>query len=283
MGYLDFLSSSAHERGSILCFGLDPSLSQIPQLPDSDAEKRIVSFFSQIIDASLEENKSISAIKPNYAHFSQYGFEGLRALKTIIERYKGRIPVILDAKRGDVGSSSQAYASEIFGFWNADAVTLSPYMGKDSLLPFFEHCKRGRGAYVLCRTSNPGSSDFQSLQLYDGKPLFINVAKQLVQWHVDGVGAVLGATYLEQLEAALWVFHDSGKKFPLLMPGVGAQGASASDTAKALRSIWPQALKLHRISSSRAISYAYIEAKTDDFVGAALEKIRQLNSQIGSL
>lgn len=280
--YLQLLRDSARERSSIVCFGLDPDLSQMPHssLP---REERIVQFFSEIIEAALQQSPSISALKPNYAYFAQYGFDGLRALKTLIDKYKGKLPIILDAKRGDIGKSSEAYAKEAFDFWNADAVTVSPYMGYDSLLPFLNRCKEGRGAYVLCRTSNEGAKDFQSLNTDSGKQLFMEVAAKMEKWHVDGMGAVVGAAALEELEAVLWFFYDSKKQLPLLVPGVGAQGASAADTAKLLRSVWSESLPLHRINSSSAIAYAYKKAGTDDFAGAALEEIARMNKEIGKI
>jgi orotidine-5'-phosphate decarboxylase len=284
MGYLEKLASSAQERQSIACFGLDPDLSQFPpSLSATGTEEKIASFFSQIIDASLAQSPSISALKPNYAYFAQYGFDGLRALHSLISRYKGKLPIILDAKRGDIGRSSEAYAAEAFDFWGADALTASPYMGRDSLLPFLERCKAGKGLYVLCRTSNPGASDFQSLRTESGKPLFIEVARKLEKWHVGGAGMVLGATELDELEAALWVFYDAKKRLPLLVPGVGAQGASAAETARALRTVWPEAFTLHRINSSSTIAYAYKKKGTDDFVGAAVAEIARMNSEIGKL
>ena len=281
MGYLELLASSAQERQSIVCFGLDPDVLQFPALPAQGNEGKIISFFSQIIDASISEGKSISALKPNYAYFAQYGFEGLRALKTIIERYSGKLPIILDAKRGDIGKSSAAYAVEAFDFWGADALTVSPYMGYDSLSPFFERCKTGRGAYVLCRTSNAGAADFQSLHLENGKQLFSEVARKMEKWHTNGVGMVLGATALDELEAAMWIFYDAKKLLPLLVPGVGAQGASAAETAKVLRTVWPDAFPIHRINSSSAIAYAHKKKGTDDFVGAALAEISRMNGEIG--
>ena len=284
MGYLELLSESAKGRGSIACFGLDPDIGQMPETFRSQPqEEALVSFFSQIIDASLSENHSVSAIKPNYAYFAQYGFDGLRALKSIIEKYKGKLPVILDAKRGDIGKSSAAYAREAFDFWNADALTVSPYMGHDSLLPFLERCKGGKGAYILCRTSNAGAADFQSVHTDSGKMLFLEVAKKMEKWHVSGMGAVMGATALDELELAMWGFYDSKKKLPLLVPGVGAQGASAAKTAGTLRAIWPEIISLHRINSSSAIAYACKKAATDDFVGAALSEIKRMNKEIGEI
>jgi len=283
MGYLEMLASSAQERQSIVCFGLDPDIVQFPELPAQGNEEKITSFFSQIIDASLAEGKSISALKPNYAYFAQYGFDGLRALKSLIERYSGKLPIILDAKRGDIGKSSAAYAVEAFDFWGADALTVSPYMGYDSLSPFFERCKKGKGVYVLCRTSNAGSADFQSLNMESGKPLFFEVARKLEKWHVNGLGMVMGATALDELESTMWSFYDAKKQLPLLVPGVGAQGASAAETAKVLRMVWPDAFSIHRINSSSAIAYAHKKKETDDFVGASLSEIKRMNAEIGKV
>ena len=279
--YLELLESSARERQSIVCMGLDPDLSQMPESMMLPREEKITTFYAQIIDAALAEKQSISALKPNYAFFAQYGFDGLRALKSLIERYSGKLPIILDAKRGDIGKSSEAYANEVFNFWGADATTISPYMGYDSVLPFIERCKTNKGAYVLCRTSNPGAADFQSLRTEDNKQLFMEVAAKIEKWHFPGLGAVMGATALDELEAMMWLFYDSHKKLPLLVPGVGAQGASAADTVKVLRSVWSETLPLHRINSSSAITYAYKKSGTTDFVGAALAEIAKMNSEIG--
>ena len=281
--YLDLLAESAKERQSIVCFGLDPELSLLPQSLMQPREEKITYFFSQIIDAALEQSPSIGALKPNYAYFAQYGFDGLRSLKSLIDKYKGKLPIILDAKRGDIGKSSEAYAKEAFDFWNADSLTISPYMGYDSVSPFLDRCKAGKGAYILCRTSNPGAEDFQSIMSEHGKQMFLEVAQKMFKWHTNGMGAVLGATALDELESVMWVFYDSGKKLPLLVPGVGAQGASAAQTAKTLRTIWPETLPLHRVNSSSAIAYAYKKAGTDDFVGAALAEIKRMNKEIGKI
>jgi len=282
--YLQLLRDSAKERSSIVCFGIDPDIAQMPgstaMLP---REERVVSYYSQIIDAALEQSLAISALKPNYAYFAQYGFDGLRALKSLIDKYKGKLPIILDGKRGDIGKSSEAYAKEAFDFWNADSLTISPYMGYDSISPFLSRCKEGKGVYILCRTSNTGAADFQSLNLDSGKQLFAEVAQKMEKWHVNGMGAVMGATALDELESAMWVFYDSRKELPLLVPGVGAQGASAAETVRVLRSVWSEALPLHRINSSSAIAYAYKKAGTEDFVGAALAEIKKMNQEIGSI
>ena len=283
MGYLELLRDSAKERQSIVCFGLDPILESMPESLMQPREERIVHYFTQIIDAALAEKRSIGALKPNYAYFAQYGFDGLRALQALISQYKGRIPIILDAKRGDIGRSSEAYAKEAYDFWNADATTVSPYMGYDSVLPFLKRCKTGRGAYILCKTSNSGSDDLQAKLTENGKPFYLEVAKKMEKWHVNGMGAVVGAKEPEELELVMWDFYDSKKEIPLLVPGVGAQGTSAAMVAKTLRTIWMDTFPMHRINSSSAIAYAYRKRGTADFVGAALEEIRKLNGEIGQV
>ena len=282
MGYLEFLDSSAKAGKSIVCLGLDPALEKLPPsvLP---REERITAFFSEIIDASLAQSPAIGAIKPNYAYFAQYGFDGLRSLKTLIDRYRGKLPIILDAKRGDIGKSSEAYAKEAFEFWNADAVTVSPYMGEDSVKPFLDFCQHGRGVYVLCRTTNNGSYDLQSMVLDNGKQVFSHVAGKMEKWHVNGMGAVFGANYIDELESIIWAFYDAHKKLPLLIPGVGAQGASAAQTAKVLRSVWSESLPLHRINSSSGITYAFQKENSADYVGCALKEIEKLNREIGAI
>lgn len=282
--YLELLRESAKERSSIVCFGIDPDISQMPSSTSMlPREERMVQYYLEIVDAALQQSHSISALKPNYAYFAQYGFDGLRALKTLIDKYKGKLPIIFDGKRGDIGKSSEAYAAEAFSFWNADALTVSPYMGSDSVQPFLERCKEGKGVYVLVRTSNAGAADFQSVVSDEGKQLYMDVARKLEKWHVEGLGAVVGATAPEELEQVLWIFHDAKKPTPLLIPGVGAQGGSAKETANILRTVWGESLPLHRINSSSAIAYAYKKAGTDDYAGAALAEIRRMNAEIGKI
>ncbi|MCX6769172.1 MAG: orotidine-5'-phosphate decarboxylase [Candidatus Micrarchaeota archaeon] len=283
MGYFEYLDKSARERKSIVCFGLDPDLNKIPAFGEANTEERIVKYFTQIIDASLSQERGVGAIKPNYAYFVQYGFEGLRALAALIGNYKEKLPIILDVKRGDIGRSSEAYAKEAFDFWNADAMTVSPYMGQDSVQPFLDRCKSGKGVYVLCRTSNSGAADFQTKALENGKPLYLEVARMLEKWHVNGIGAVLGATEPDELESAMWNFYDAGKPIAFLIPGVGTQGASAKNTARTLRTVWQETFTLHRINSSSAIAYAYVKENNEDFVGAALREIARLNAEIGDV
>ncbi|MFP3950095.1 MAG: orotidine-5'-phosphate decarboxylase [Candidatus Micrarchaeia archaeon] len=248
------LKKLAEETKSILCFGMDPVKSRL--------KEGIVPYFSEITDALLEENL-ISAIKPNYAYFAADGFDGLFALKELIDRYKSRTFVILDAKRGDIGKSSEAYASEVYDFWGADAATVSPYMGKDSVEPFL---RNGKLAYLLGRTSNPGAKDFQEPDLYK------EVFKKAGEW---GTGLVVGATS----EAVPEAVELAGKGTPLLIPGIGAQGGSF-ETLSALK----ENPFIHRVTSSSAIAYAHEKEKNSSPETAAKKEaektLQQINSQL---
>jgi len=280
--YLSQLRQKASERRSILCFGIDPDLAKIPAtiLADSD-EMKIVKFYSDIIDAMPGGKPGVAALKPNYAWFAQYGFDGLRALKTLIDRYSGKYTIIFDGKRGDIGTSSEAYAREAFNFWGAHAMTVSPYMGSDSVQPFIKRCFEGKGIYILCRTSNAGAADFQSQDMaITEKPLFVSVARKAIEWHADGVGLVLGATNIDELERTYWAIEPAGKEVPFLVPGVGAQGGSASEVANCLRTVASDQLMLHRINASSSMAYAYQKKQTADYVGAALSEIDSMNRQI---
>ena len=263
MNFTTKLKKIAEQNNSIVCLGMDPVLEKIP-VKEQSPSKKIYEFYSNIIDATQGQ---IGAVKPNYAFFAQYGFPGLRALKKIISYSKNKkIPVILDAKRGDIGKSSAAYAKEIFEFFKADAVTISPFMGRDSVEPFIEYCKKGKGVYILTRTSNPGAADLQD---------FRKTAEKVKEWYTDGVGAVVGATNVAELSEIEGIF---GGKVPMLIPGVGAQGGSAKEVAAALGN-----LKIHRINSSSGINYAYEKTGTDDYAKAAAEAVKKLNEEVGNL
>ena len=267
MTFLDSLKNAE----SIVCMGMDPVKKRIP-LKEQSTEKKIVKFYSDILDSA-----KVGCVKPNYAFFAQYGFSGLRALKKVISYSKNLgIPVILDAKRGDIGKSSKAYANEAFNFWKADAVTVSPYMGRDSIQPFTDYCKKGKGVYVLVKTSNKGSEDFQEL-ISGGQKIFMKVAEKVLEWHEEGLGAVAGAVDLKELERISSFFENY--EIPLLIPGVGAQGGSAKKTAEVLKGN----IRIHRINSSSAINYAYEKTNSKDYADAASKEIEKLNSEIGPL
>ena len=248
--HLTKFSSFAQETKTILCFGIDP------KTPDFE-------MFYGITDKLIEEQQ-ISAIKPNYAYFAQYGFDGLNALKQLVERYHNRIPIILDGKRGDIGKSSEAYANEIYDIWNADATTVSPYMGEDSVKPFL---RDGRIVYLLCRTSNSGASDFQELKI-GKKYLYEIVAEKAVQWKC---GLVVGATS----DAIKRIVKITKNKTPLLIPGIGAQGGDLEMVLKAIK----DNIAIHRINASSSLAYAY-EKYGGTASEAALKEAKKLNETI---
>jgi orotidine-5'-phosphate decarboxylase len=263
-GTMDFLRRSAEERQTVLCFGIDPVLEKINAgSPTGAVQERIEPFFHDITDRLLEENE-IAAIKPNYAYFARYGFDGLYVLEGIMQRYRNRIPIILDGKRGDIGKSSDAYATEAYDFWGADALTVSPYMGEDSVRPF---AREGKLAYVLCRTSNAGAKDFQELKC-GRKFLYEMVAEKAVAW---GCGLVVGATSdsIKKLAKA------TKNEAPFLIPGIGAQGGDLEMVMEALK---PNP-HIHRVSASASIAYAYEKAGGNP-AEAALKEAQKLNSVI---
>lgn len=280
MSYVDDLRNWARKVNSIVCMGMDPVIEKIPI--KGDTCQIIEEFYLDILKEMKKRDIYPAIIKPNIAYFEQYGFDGLKALKTIISHYKSSgIPVLLDAKRGDIGTTSTAYANSLFDFWDSDAVTIAPYMGSDSVGPFIEWCEKEKGVYILCRTSNKGAVDLQDLKV-DGIPVYMKLAEKIVQWHTPGVGAVVGATYLEELEEISRFFVDSEKEVPLLIPGVGSQGGSAREVVEILKKIENDIL-IHRINSSSGINYAYIKKNTSDYAVAAVDALESLNKEIGSL
>ena len=278
MDYIEQLKSRTKQTKSIVCMGIDPVLEKIP-IQEKSIEKKLTKFYLDILDAIISEKTEPAIVKPNYAFFGQYGFDGLRALKKIIEAYKKQgIPVLLDAKRGDIGNTSVAYAKEVFEFWQADAVTINPYLGSDSVDAFIQWCEKGKGVYMLVRTSNKGAIDLQNLEV-QGTPIYMKVAQKLLDWYKPGLGAVVGATYPKELEQISKFFVGSKKHVPLLIPGVGAQGGTAQDVVEALKKSGND-LTIHRINSSSDINYAYEKQKTDDYAGAAADAIKKLNKEI---
>jgi orotidine-5'-phosphate decarboxylase len=274
MTYIEHIKQKAQECRNILCFGIDPVLEKIPI--KKEPEQAISEFYLEILKKIKSENIKIPSVKPNIGFFEQYGIEGLKALMTIIAECRlQHISVILDAKRGDIGNTAKAYAKAVFDFWQADAVTVHPFLGIDSISPFLEYDK---GVYVLNRTSNKSAVELQDLRVGD-EPLFMHVSRLILKWHKPGLGAVVGATYLSELEEISKLFVSSGKEIPLLIPGVGSQGGSASDVMDILRKT-NNPLWLHRINSSSGISYAYLKENTTDYAGAAVREIKRLIDEL---
>jgi orotidine-5'-phosphate decarboxylase len=258
MTFLRRLHDAQQHNGSMLCVGLDPDPARFPAAYRNDAS-RIFDFCARIVDATLD---TVIAFKPQIAYFAAHGAE--RQLEQLMAHLRSdapHVPVILDAKRGDIGSTAEQYAKEAFERYGADAVTLSPFMGFDSIEPYLKY--EGKGAFLLCRTSNKGGADIQAQRLASvaGEPLVYEHIARMANgpWNTNGqLGLVVGATYPAEIERV----REIAPKLPLLIPGVGAQGGDAQATVKAgWRSDAPIV-----VNSSRAILYA---SSGDDFAQAA--------------
>lgn len=258
MTFVEMLQGAQARNDSMLCVGLDPEPKRFPGAMKGDAS-RIHEFCARIVDATAD---LAIAFKPQIAYFAAHRAEAqLEQLVAHIRRVAPHVPVILDAKRGDIGSTAEQYAIEAFERYGADAVTLSPFMGFDSVQPYLKH--EGKGAFLLCRTSNPGGDDLQNQRLgsVEGSPLLYEHVARLAQgpWNLNGqLGLVVGATYPNEIERV----RQLAPTLPLLIPGVGAQGGDAVAT---VRAGWrPDAPIV--VNSSRAILYA---SPGDDFAQAA--------------
>jgi len=277
MNYIEMLKESAKKYSSIVCLGLDPVIEDIPE-KDGTPGERIFKFYENILNALVKKNIFPGAVKPNYAFYAQYGIDGIISLEKVITIYKkAGIPVILDYKRGDIGKTAAAYAKEAFDFFKADAVTLSPYLGYDSIEPYIKGYP-DKGYYILTKTSNASSGEIQDVKT-DGKDFFIHIAEMIVKWYHPGIGSVAGATYPEQLDKINDTFIKSGKEIPFLIPGVGTQGGSISEVMAVLRKC-PD-VKIHRINASSSINYAYKTYKDMKYDDAAVEALKQMNGDIG--
>lgn len=277
MSYIDLLREKAKEFDSIVSMGLDPVLEKIPL--NGTPRQVIVKFYLDMLEEMHTADVYPSTVKPNSACFEQYGAEGMAAMEELADAFKSNgIPVILDAKRGDIDRSSIAYAKAAFRNAAISAVTVNPFMGKDSVQPFIEHCKEGKGVYLLCRTSNPGAADFQQ-KITEGKPLFMHIAQKIVEWWQPGVGAVVGATNTEELTQIAAFFKQSGKEIPLLIPGIGKQGGDPKAVVAALHVVGYD-LSLVRINAGSAVSYACEQSKSAEYAGAAVSALKELNEQL---
>jgi orotidine-5'-phosphate decarboxylase len=223
LNFGDRVRERAVQSRSWLCVGLDPALEKLPSGVARNSTGQ-VQFCREIISATQHV---ASAYKINFGFFEAAGPEGWRALETVREAVPAEIPVIADAKRGDISSTGRAYAQAILNVLRFDAVTVNPYLGWDAVLPFASY--PGKAAFVLCRTSNPGARDFQDLET-DGIPLYMRVARAGIDFDAVGeVALVVGATYPESLRSVRALSQD----VILLMPGIGAQGAEASTSVRA--------------------------------------------------
>ncbi len=226
--FFSFLEKRVDDCSSLLCVGLDP---HIPDLKEPTA----ASALDFCLDLVKQTAPYTAAFKPNAAFFEVFGAEGWTALKQVIEviqeesyRMGSMIPVILDAKRGDIASTADAYAKSTFEFLGAHCITLSPYLGKDSIEPFIQNPEKG--IFLLCKTSNPGSGDLQDIVLSDGNLFYEHVAKLAQTWNTkNNIGLVVGATHIDALKRVRAAAPDLW----FLAPGVGAQGGELESALKA--------------------------------------------------
>jgi orotidine-5'-phosphate decarboxylase len=258
MRFLDQLQAAQNQNQSMLCVGLDPEPSRFPGALKGNANK-IYDFCAAIVDATAD---AVISFKPQIAYFAAHRAEGqLERLMEHMRRAAPNVPIILDAKRGDIGSTAEQYAIEAFERYGADAVTLSPFMGFDSVQPYLKY--HDKGAFLLCRTSNKGGDDLQNQRFasIEGQPLLYEHVAKLAQgpWNLNGqLGLVVGATYPNEIERVRAI----APTLPLLIPGVGAQGGDATAT---VRAGWRADAPII-VNSSRAILYA---SNDDDFAQAA--------------
>jgi orotidine-5'-phosphate decarboxylase len=266
--FIEKLERAWDVNGSLVCVGLDPEIERFPPQVVGQASP-IFQFNKAIIDATAD---LACAYKPQFAHYAAYEAEDQleRTIDYIHRTYPG-IPVILDSKRGDVGNTAERYAIEAFERYHADAVTVSPYLGGDSMEPFLKY--EDKGVIILCRTSNPGAGDLQDLEV-GGRRVFHIVADLAARrWNTRGNCAlVVGATYPRELAEVREIVGN----MPFLVPGVGAQGG---DVAQAVQSGQTAAGAGLVISSSRGILYA---SSGEDFVSAAREATLKLRDQINA-
>ena len=263
MTFIEKLLDAERRNASMLCVGLDPEPAKFPGAMKGDAA-RIYDFCAAIVDATAD---LVIAFKPQIAYFAANRAEAqLEQLIAHIRKAAKHVPVILDAKRGDIGTTAEQYAIEAFERYGADAVTLSPFMGFDSIQPYLK--REGKGAFLLCRTSNKGGDDLQTRRLADvaGQPLLYEYLAAQAQsaWNINGqLGLVVGATYPAELERV----RELAPTLPLLIPGVGAQGGDAQAAVRAgWRGSAQTTLAPIVVNSSRAILYA---SSSDDFAQAA--------------
>ena len=293
-GYLTTLRKSAKECGSIVCLGVDPVLESLPKGYAESGINGYASFITDVFSAMKEKKIFVGMLKPNHGFYEIHDkpfkndFSGSNALAQIIRNFKNLfpgIPINLDFKRGDIGKSSANYATVGFDNWNSDAVTVHGYMGDDSVESFIKYCNKEleKGVYILCKTSNPGSKNFQMKRLQNGSLLHEEVAQTIIGWAKKhpGVGAVVGATDLLELSSIAKIFFN--KDIPLLIPGVGSQGGSAKDVANVLRTANYE-LDLARINSSSGLTHPwYKPGMTPDQIPSASECIEMCVNAIDAL
>jgi orotidine-5'-phosphate decarboxylase len=267
MTFMESLRKRWTDADTLVCVGLDPEPAKFPAHLRDDPDA-VFTFCKAIVDATAD---LACAFKPQIAHFAALGAEyALQRLVAHVHEAHPGVPVILDSKRGDIGSTAQHYVAEAFDRFAADAVTVNPYLGRDSVQPFLD--RADKGVVILCRTSNPGAGDLQDL-VVDGRPLYQHVAEKVArEWNGNGNCAlVVGATWPEQLREVRAIVGD----LPFLVPGVGAQGGDVEAVVANAKTAEGTGLI---VSSSRAILYASNGADFAEAAGTAAKSLRdQIN------
>ncbi len=259
---------SKNKLGKVICVGLDTDINKIP-VHLKTSENPVLEFNRAIIEST---SKYAAAFKINFAFYESEGIKGIRNLEKTLSLLPGDTLVIADAKRGDIGNTSSMYAKSVFDVFNFDAVTIHPYMGKDSVAPFLEY--EDKLNFILALTSNRGADDFEKLKLEDGSFLFQNVIRKVNSWNEKGnCGIVFGATKTEELKDNINSFGN----LAVLLPGVGAQGGSLEDTMKIFKEKGRTDVL---INVSRGILY---KSKGEDFAEAARNEIIALNKVVDGI
>jgi orotidine-5'-phosphate decarboxylase len=276
MSFATTLESRINFCKNPICSGLDPVHSLIPAEAGTPEDK-IRKFYFDILEEFLRRNISPAVAKPNSAYYECVSIEAMQVLAEIIATYRREgILVILDAKRGDIGKSSEAYSKAAFDVYGANAVTVSPYMGSDSVKPFLSE---ENGIYVLLRTSNKGAADFQDF-------IWQKVAQKLLEWDNGGVGAVVGATNTNELAQIANFISSQKKEIPFLIPGVsipgvpGGQGGDAKAVVNALREGGFKR-NIHVLNSSSGLSYAWqAGGKPSDYASTCADAFERLAESV---
>lgn len=257
--FTERLEAASRANNSFLCIGLDPDPERMPH-------KDTISFLRDVVEATKD---LVCAYKPNFAFFEAMGIGGMQALLESISFVPEHIPIVADAKRGDIGNTARFYAETLFDEYGFDACTVNAYGGRDAVEPFLEYADKG--ILIWCRSSNPGGGDFQDLVMSDGRPLYLNVAERAEAWNDKGnVGLVLGATWPEQIESV----RDICPNMPVLLPGVGAQ---EGDLEAAVQSAMNDRGEGFIVSASRGVLYA---GKGDDYAEAARREAQKIRGRI---
>ncbi|MDR0518086.1 MAG: orotidine-5'-phosphate decarboxylase [Fibromonadaceae bacterium] len=270
MTFTALLESRIEACKNPVCFGLDPVLSLIPAEAGSPEDK-VRKFYFDILEEFLMLNIAPAVATPNSAYYECISVEAMQVLAEIIATYRREgIPVILDAKRGDIGKSSEAYSKAAFDVYGANAITVNPWMGSDSVKPFL---REENGVYILLKTSNPGASDFQDYKA---------VAKKILEWDNGGVGAVVGATNTRELAEIANFICSQKKEIPFLIPGVsipGVPGGQGGDAREVMSALSEGGFKrnIHVLNSSSGLSYAWqAGGKPSGYASATVDAFEKL-------